>query len=189
MSTDDKEVEVRTKRLLIRPLRLEDADDVFLMRSNPEVMRFTSALASTDVQKSRDWVSDCITRPNCHNFSIELLPSAASSQDETSTPAPRVIGVIGAMRTPEVGYMINTEYWGKGYASEALQGYMPIFFDHYSGKERHDYASALVDTTHTPSRRVLEKAGFKLSEIREGDFKSPTQGIRDTCIYRMARPE
>ncbi|KAF2802126.1 acyl-CoA N-acyltransferase [Mytilinidion resinicola] len=191
MSTEQKEESARTKRLLIRPLRLDDANDVFLMRSNPEVMEFTSALPSTDIQKSRDWVSDCITRSNCHNFSMELLPSAStttSSPEENAMPAPRVIGVIGAMRTPEVGYMINAEYWGKGYASEALQGYMPIFFDHYSGEERHDFADALVDTTHAPSRRVLEKAGFKLLEIRERDFKSPTQGIRDTCVYRMARP-
>jgi RimJ/RimL family protein N-acetyltransferase len=88
------------------------------------------------------------------------------------------------MRTPEVGYMINADYWGQGYASEALLGFMPAFFDHYSGQERHDFAEALVDSTHTPSRRVLEKAGFALVEVKKQDFKSPSQGLRDMCVYR-----
>jgi hypothetical protein len=33
----------RTERLLIRPLELDDADDVLLMRKHPEVMLHTCA--------------------------------------------------------------------------------------------------------------------------------------------------
>ena len=64
---------------------------------------------------------------------MELLPR---NIDDT-LHKPRVIGVIGAIRTPEVGYMIHTDFWGQGYASEALQAFIPVFFEHYSGKERY----------------------------------------------------
>ena len=41
MAGDKEEAEIRTRRLLMRPLRLEDAPDVFLMRSSVAVMTFT----------------------------------------------------------------------------------------------------------------------------------------------------
>lgn len=35
----DPKYVARTERLLLRPLRLDDAEDVVLMRSDPEVMK------------------------------------------------------------------------------------------------------------------------------------------------------
>ena len=37
----DPKYVARTERLLIRPLVMQDAEDVVLMRSNPEVMKHT----------------------------------------------------------------------------------------------------------------------------------------------------
>jgi RimJ/RimL family protein N-acetyltransferase len=37
----DSKYVAKTERLLLRPLRLEDAEDVVLMRSDPEVMKHT----------------------------------------------------------------------------------------------------------------------------------------------------
>jgi len=36
--------------------------------------------------------------------------------------------------------MFNPSYWGYGYATEALRGFMPLFFEHYSGRDIADYA-------------------------------------------------
>jgi RimJ/RimL family protein N-acetyltransferase len=52
----DPKISARTERLLLRPLRLEDAEDVVLMRKHPEVMMHTSILPSDDIEKTRDWV-------------------------------------------------------------------------------------------------------------------------------------
>lgn len=38
----DSSLSAQTERLLIRPLVIEDAEDVNLMRSHPEVMKHTS---------------------------------------------------------------------------------------------------------------------------------------------------
>jgi hypothetical protein len=40
----DPRITARTERLLIRPLRLEDAADVNIMRADPEVMKHTYEL-------------------------------------------------------------------------------------------------------------------------------------------------
>jgi RimJ/RimL family protein N-acetyltransferase len=38
----DEKYVARTERLLLRPLKLDDAEDVVLMRKDPEVMKHTS---------------------------------------------------------------------------------------------------------------------------------------------------
>ena len=117
---------------------------------------------------------------------IELLPSATAE----TTSEPRVIGLIGAVRAPEVGYMFNNNYWGKGYATEALRAFLPLFFDHYSGGQqgRFEYAEAMTDPELVTSQNVLLKAGFKLHEKREKDFENPILGLRDTLVYHCYRP-
>lgn len=87
--------------------------------------------------------------------------------------------------------MLNADHWGKGYATEALRAFMPLFFKHYSGDEgeRYEYAEALVDTELMSSQTVLAKADFKLHERRDKDFENPVFGLRDTLVYRMQRPE
>lgn len=142
-----------------------------------------------DIEKSKAWIQGCHDRSNCWNFVIELRPST-SSQTVSST-SPRVIGLIGAVRAPEVGYMLNHNYWGKGYATEALRAFLPLFFDHFSGGEqgRFEYAEAHTDPDLITSQNVLKKVGFELFEIREKDFENPVLGWRDSLIFRYKRPE
>jgi hypothetical protein len=52
----DPNIFARTHRLLLRPLRLEDAEDVVLMRKHSDVMMHTSILPSDDIEKTRDWI-------------------------------------------------------------------------------------------------------------------------------------
>jgi RimJ/RimL family protein N-acetyltransferase len=86
--------------------------------------------------------------------------------------------------------MLNRTCWGKGYATEALRAYMPLFFDWYSGGEqgRFEFAEAYTDPELVASQHVLEKVGFRFIEKREKDFENPRLGWRDTLVYRMERP-
>ncbi|KAF2661848.1 acyl-CoA N-acyltransferase [Lophiostoma macrostomum CBS 122681] len=181
----DSKIRITSERLLIRPLVMEDAADITIMRSHPEVMKHTPLVPSDDIEVCKAWIQGCHDRDNCWNFCVELLPEPnGEAQSE-----PRVIGLVGAVRAPEVGYMFNARYWGKGYATEALKAFMPAFFDHYSGapQGRFEYAEAHTDPELVTSQNVLQKAGFNLLERREKDFENPVLGWRDTLVYRIYR--
>jgi RimJ/RimL family protein N-acetyltransferase len=149
-----------------------------------------SLLPSTSLAECKAWIQGCFDQPNNWNFAIELLPSSSISSPSPSQNDPRVIGLIGAVRAPEIGYMLNYNYWGKGYATEALRAFMPMFFDWYTGGEqgRFEFAEAFTDTELVASQHILDKVGFWFVEKREKDFENPVLGLRDTLVYRMNRP-
>jgi RimJ/RimL family protein N-acetyltransferase len=140
-----------------------------------------------DLEQTEAWIKNCHERENCWNLTIELLPTA----EEEAPTGTRIIGLIGAVRAPEVGYMLNTNYWGKGFATEALQAFLPLFFAHYSGGEqgRFEFAEARTDSELVSSQRVLLKCGFVFERLFEKDFENRTLGIRDTMLFRKYRPE
>lgn len=51
-----------------------------------------------------------------------------------------------------------------------------------------DYIQAETDTENTASHRVLQKSGFGFVEKLDAAFDSPSLGVRDTLVYRIARP-
>ncbi|KAK0109667.1 hypothetical protein ONS95_002348 [Cadophora gregata] len=41
---------------------------------------------------------------------------------------PKMIGVVGIVREPELGYRIHPDFWGKGYMSEALTMFLQMWW-------------------------------------------------------------
>lgn len=80
--------------------------------------------------------------------------------------------------------MLNADYWGRGYATEAMKAFMTLFWEHND----YEYAEAQTDPELESSQNVLRKVGFELSEKREKDFENPILGWRDTLVFRMDRP-
>jgi len=79
------------------------------------------------------------------------------------------VGVIGLFEAgdvaPEVGYWIGRPYWGRGYATEALEGAMA--WAARAWKRRALTSGHFAD--NPASGRVLEKAGFLYTgEVRRG---------------------
>lgn len=90
--------------------------------------------------------------------------------------------------------MQSTAYAGKGYATEALHAYLTVYFDRVpsptasAGALGFDYVQAETDAENIASQRVLLKCGFQLVETLANSFESPMLGLRDTLVYKIARP-
>lgn len=108
----------------------------------------------------------------------------------------KVIGLMGANSYPEIGYTFNPEYSGQGYATEALQAFIPKLFERMSSDsadssaagQAWDYAIARVDVENVSSMRLLERCGWTRGEITKNEYANPVLGLRDAVAYRIARP-
>lgn len=160
---------MQTKRLVLRPWRESDAEDLYQYASDPGVGPAAGWPAHTSVENSREIIRTVLSAPQTY---------AVCLKDG------RAIGSIGLHRNDlaeqsdeyELGYWIGRPFWGQGLipeaASELLRyafeelGMARIWCGHYDG--------------NTKSRRVMEKLGFVyhhttenielelLSEIRTG---------------------
>lgn len=87
-------------------------------------------------------------------------------------PTERIVGVVGFNRlaiAPNIGYNIQFDFWGKGYATEAMKGVLDWWWtlpregEETSGKGRgKEVILALANKANIGSIRVLEKSGFQV---------------------------
>lgn len=102
-----------------------------------------------------------------------------------------VVGNIsGAMKDDvysqnvEIGYFLDEKYWGRGIITKAVKALIKHFFEEYNITRI--YAEMFAE--NTASRRVMEKAGFKLEAVlKKNVIKNGILG--DNCIYSILRED
>ena len=149
---------LETERLIIRPWRESDADDLYTYASDPEVGPPAGWPPHTSVENSREIIRTVLSAPD--TFAVCLK--------ENGKP----IGSIGFHRNDfaeqddeyELGYWIGKPFWGQGLITEASRemlryafenlGVNRIWCGYYDGNEK--------------SRRVQEKLGFVYQRKTDG---------------------
>ena len=172
MGEGHERVELRTERLVLRPFKLEDADDVFEYASSlPRLLQpFTREAAEEIVARHR--LTSWETEPR---FAIVL--------------GAKVVGGIGVTvdqknEIASLGYAIAREHWGKGLTPEATTAVMDWVFTERGLAKVH----AWTDARNTQSQRVMEKLGM----TREGFLRSHGKGRDgrvDEVHYGILREE
>jgi len=185
-----------SSRLLLRPIRQSDLAHFHTLRTQIDVMKWTStAKIDVDQEATQVWM-DRYLPPNdatTFNFAVE----------ELAVPG-KAIGVLGChiAEPPEVGYMLNQEAWGKGYATEALQRWLQAWWDLprievVADEDDSDVGSvhrdelvpevltADIDGSNLASARILVKCEFRrvseeMVEVDEAMIKLVT--------YELDRP-
>ena len=145
---------VETERLVVRQFQMSDVAAMNAVFGDPEVMRYGDGVESG--QWVRDWLSQRIDNadqiPGVSPWAVEI-----KSNSET-------IGYCGLFYFPdicgqseiEVGYRLARDYWGHGYATEAVCGVR----DHAFYSLSIPRLIAMVDPENTASINVAKKAGF-----------------------------
>jgi ribosomal-protein-alanine N-acetyltransferase len=170
-----------TPRLVLRELRIEDAFELFAMRSDPEVMRYVHRPMAENIDDAVAFLTraqDGQRDNTCAQWAITL------KGDDTC------IGVIGPWRIipehhrGELGYTLARAHWGNGLMSEAIA----TVVDHaFSAFGLHSM-EAWTDARNAASMRVLEKNGFK----REAHFKENILwdgNFIDTMVFGRLAPK
>lgn len=130
----------------LRTLRAEDLDAVFAMESDPEAILMAAFTADDPADRAAfdDHYRRIMASPAIRNFAIE---------DEMG----QLVGTIATYPSTdgldEVTYWIDRSHWGRGHASRALAFVL-------AETARPVLARVVADSP--ASRRVLEKAGFRV---------------------------
>jgi RimJ/RimL family protein N-acetyltransferase len=145
---------ILTERLRLRPLTLDDLEDVYAYSSLEEVCRYIPWEPRT-----RDDVRKVIT---------ERLRSTLEDEGQAMTVGMELpgVGVIGDLvlfwhskqhASGEIGWVQSPTYGGHGYATEAAQALLALAFD---GLGLHR-VTARVDDRNDPSARMCRRLGMR----------------------------
>jgi RimJ/RimL family protein N-acetyltransferase len=130
-------------------------------------------------------------KPWIDNYAILLRTSGRLEGEK-----PKMIGTVGAVRLPqafedavEIAYGIYSDFWGNGYASEALGMFVELYWAAGrkilalywytnimlivltgAGVDVKERLVAKIDPENKASGRVVQKAGFEKGEIVDGGY-------------------
>lgn len=187
---------IETPRLFLRPLSAVDADAVFAIRSHPQVFTFTRSGKPQTRTESDEWLKQRLENGNCLSYCVEVRDSPHDNPTfDHRQRQDQVIGLTGAHRLPEVGYLFLPDFWGKGYATEALKAWIEWYWKaHPDGFRGKAYLEAMTGPEGAGSRNVLRKCGFRwYGEVRKEEDGVEEDGENNKEIvmldvWRLEKP-
>ncbi|ATP39940.1 GNAT family N-acetyltransferase [Solibacillus sp. R5-41] len=170
---------LETKRLVLKELVENDAQNILKCFSNDDVLRYYGQKPLTSIEQVKQIIknfAEQFKEKNGMKWGIELK--------ETGT----IIGTIGLQewslehKRANISYAIFPEKWGNGYASEAVDKVISYGFQEL-GLER---IGAVVFVENKASSQVLIKLGF----TKEGTLKKymyQNDKPYDTDVYSLLK--
>jgi len=165
---------VRTERLLLRPHRPDDVDDLLVFHSDPDIVRYLpwpvrtredvvafieKRMTLTTATADGDWVA----------YAIKFREDGR----DAGADAGRVVGEVllkrkdAANGVAEVGYALAAHLHGRGLASEAVAAMLELGRAAFGVRTVH----AVVDDRNAASMALLERFGFAL----DGPYPDPVE--------------
>lgn len=148
-----------TERLLLRPMRTSDATDMYRYARREDVTTYLLWSPYPSVDYTREYLQYIETRYRMGEFFDWAVTERASGRmigtcGFTSIDAPNDAG--------EIGYVLNPEYHGRGYGTEAARAVARFGFE-IVGLHR---LEAKFMQGNTSSQRVMEKLGMTFEGYR-----------------------
>ena len=179
-------VVAETERLILRRFTAADADHLFELDSDPDVMLHITGGRPTP----------------CDEVESDILPAFLAYYERGDAygfwaVVERATGdFLGWMHfrpgdghpgdEPELGYRLRKAAWGKGFAAEAGVALIDRGFAEFG--VRRVVAETMV--VHTGSRRVMEKAGMRLIRTFHQPWPDPIPGDEHGDVeYAITREE
>jgi RimJ/RimL family protein N-acetyltransferase len=157
---------LETERLVLRPLSLDDLDDIARFVADPETMRYIGtggARTREQARASLEWMVETFERQGFGHFAVERKEDGAlvgRSGLNVWDPTDWSITRLGEANGPveiEIAYLFGRDYWGRGYATEAAAAVR----DWALGELGFDRLIALIYPDNARSISVAEKLGMK----------------------------
>jgi ribosomal-protein-alanine N-acetyltransferase len=145
---------LETERLILRTYDIADAQYLFELRSNPQVMAHMDSHPYKSVKDAVNMIEKNLQLFEKKDGIIWTLVEKSSNH---------YIGDLGYWRLirehcrAEIGYMLHPDYWRKGYMKEAMMAMIPFGF---SELKLHSI-EANVNPKNEASAHLLKSIGFR----------------------------
>ena len=171
------ELRLHTPRLVLRSLHPGDAPTLLAMHGDPQVMRYWSTPAWTDIAPAHAMIAtdrDPLNQGRHLRLGLEL------KADALLVGTCSLFAINAGCRRAEVGYVLRASAWGQGYMHEALQALLQHGFDTLQLNR----IEADVDPRNAASAKTLERLGFtKEGHLRERWIVGDE--VSDTALYGL----
>ena len=174
-------MEMNTNRLHLRKVRREDAPRFFCFAGSEAVTKYMFWKPHADVNESVASIEKTLSRyaqGNCWRWGIAL------KETDELVGIIDLLGIDETTRSSTFAYMLAEEFWGSGFATEALTAVLGFAFDRL-GLET---VWAEHFGPNAASGAVMRKAGMKYIGTEPGKYEK--NGITyDVPQYRITREE
>ncbi len=161
---------IKTNRLLLRPLCTSDLETVHRYASDHELTRYMMSLPNDTIEESQKFIDDAIIEwqkisPAFYEYAVILDDLQIGDV---------CLYLTDDRKQGELGWILNPDYQGKGYAVEAAKAMLET--------ARHlglDTVFARCDSRNSASEKVMQRIGMSL-EYSDGtryyEKKNETSG-------------
>jgi len=150
-----------TERLIVRHYNDDDANNFFLINSDPEVMRYIRPVRN---RQDTDLFFEEVIQYSKDNPAYGRM--AAIERNSGAFVGSFAIIPLEKTVHMQLGYSLLPNHWGKGYATELVKRGLEYIFTHTSLDE----IFAVTESSNKASQHVLLKSGFNPhSTVMEGE--------------------
>jgi RimJ/RimL family protein N-acetyltransferase len=180
---------LETDRLLLRPWEERDRAPYAAFNADPDVRRYfyPETVTQGQVDEAIDAMSAALA---ANGFGFLVCERKADGVMVGECGLRRLDEEVkAAMARPcdiELGWFFGSQYWGRGYATEAAHAWLSHSFDILELAE----ICSITQARNAASIRVMERLG--MNRDPQGDFEDPTVPVghwqRPHVIYRIVNP-
>lgn len=172
--------DLNTERLSLKRITNADINEVFAIRSNPQLMKYVPrpvAKTPDDAQLVINKINEGINTKQTLNWGMYIKTTG------------KLIGIIGYVRflhdnyRGEFGYIMHGDYQGQGLMHEAVEEVVRFGFQ---GLNLHTI-EAIINPENTASIKVVERANF-LKEGHLRDYIYHNNQFSDCFVYGRVNP-
>lgn len=157
---------LETERLLLRPLELSDADEMFAMDNQVEVHKYLWQNPTQNIEETIK-IIEMVQQQYQENGIGRFATILKETNEFIGWTGIKFVNdhiENGNTNFYDYGYRLNPKFWGKGYATEASIAWLDYFFKMTLRQAQCDNINAYTHAENGASNRVLEKIGMTFME-------------------------
>ncbi|WP_249977979.1 GNAT family N-acetyltransferase [Vreelandella olivaria] len=168
---------IKTGRLVLRPLKLTDAEALLTIFSDPDVMKYWNTAPWNSLEDAMSFIKESTAAMDRQeSITLGIMLEATSELIGKCM----LFSYESESKRAEIGFGIGKQYWGYGFVSEAGEALIKYGFESL-GLRR---IEAEIDPENISSGRALERLGF----IKEGLLRQRWEingVVSDSALYGL----